>query len=64
MGNILLKLHLKFQDLMTREQGQELTEFAMTVALVALGATAGMQSLASGVNTTLMTISSTLSSSL
>jgi Flp pilus assembly pilin Flp len=64
MGTILLQLHVKFQDLMSREEGQDLIEYGLTVALIAFGATVGMASLATGLNTAFTTISSTLSSSL
>jgi pilus assembly protein Flp/PilA len=64
MNTMLLKLFVKFQDLMSREEGQDLVEYALVVALVAFGATIGMKTLASGLNTAFTTISSTLSSSL
>jgi pilus assembly protein Flp/PilA len=47
---MLLKLYVKFQDLMNREEGQDLVEYALVVALIALGATAGMKALAGGIN--------------
>jgi len=31
---------VKFQDLMNREEGQDLVEYALVVALIAFGATA------------------------
>jgi pilus assembly protein Flp/PilA len=62
MNTMLLKLYLKFQDLVGREEGQDLVEYALVVALIAFGATAGMQSLASGVNTAFGGISTTLGS--
>ena len=64
MNTMLLKLFVKFQDLMNREEGQDLVEYALVVALVAFGATVGMKTLASGLNSAFTTISSTLSSSL
>ena len=64
MNTMLLKLYVKFQDLMSREEGQDLVEYALGVALVAFGATVGMKALATGLNTAFTTISSTLSSSL
>jgi len=42
MNNLLLKLYVKFQDLASREEGQDLVEYALVVALIAFGATAGM----------------------
>ena len=64
MNTMLLKLYVKFQDLMSREEGQDLVEYALVVALVAFGATVGMKALATGLKTAFTTISSTLSSSL
>ena len=60
MNNLLLKLYVKFQDLASREEGQDLVEYALVVALIAFGATAGMKNLASGVNTAFSNISSQL----
>ena len=62
MNNMILKLYVKFQDLMTREEGQDLVEYALVVALIALGATLGMKSLASGINSAFNSISTTLGS--
>lgn len=50
MNNMLLNLYLKFQDLMNREEGQDLVEYALVVALIALGVTTGMKALAGGIN--------------
>lgn len=62
MKNMLLNFCLKFQYLANREEGQDLVEYALVVALVAFGATAGMQSLATGLNGAFQGISSTLGS--
>jgi pilus assembly protein Flp/PilA len=64
MNNMLLKLYVKFQDLKSREEGQDLVEYALVVALIAFGATAGMHALATGLNTAFSTISSTLAADL
>ncbi|MGA3010692.1 MAG: Flp family type IVb pilin [Terracidiphilus sp.] len=64
MNTMLLKLYVKFQDLMSREEGQDLVEYALVVALIALGAVAGMGALAKGINTAFQTISTTLATSL
>jgi pilus assembly protein Flp/PilA len=37
MNNLLLKLYVKSQDLINREDGQDLVEYALLIALVALG---------------------------
>ncbi len=47
----LWKLYTKIQNLMTREEGQDLIEYALVVALIALAATAGMGTLANNINT-------------
>ena len=60
MNDMLLKLYVKFQELKNREEGQDLVEYALVVALIAFGATAGMKNLASGVNTAFSNISSQL----
>jgi pilus assembly protein Flp/PilA len=64
MNDMLLKLYVKFQGLMGREDGQDLVEYSLVVALIALGAVAGMSALASGINNAFNTISTTLASSL
>jgi pilus assembly protein Flp/PilA len=50
MRDIALKLYASLRVLKS-EDGQDLIEYALVVALVALAATAGMNSLASGINT-------------
>ncbi|HMD78016.1 MAG: Flp family type IVb pilin [Terracidiphilus sp.] len=64
MNDMLIKLYVKFQNLKNGEEGQDLVEYALTVALIATGAVAGMTSLASGVNSAFSTISSTLAADL
>jgi pilus assembly protein Flp/PilA len=60
MNDLMLKMYVKVQDLMSREEGQDLVEYALVVALIAFGATAGMSSLATGLNTAFKQISTTL----
>jgi pilus assembly protein Flp/PilA len=60
MNDTLLKLYVKFQDLASREEGQDLVEYALVVALIAFGATAGMKALANGLNTAFTNISTNL----
>jgi pilus assembly protein Flp/PilA len=62
MNDTLLKLYVKFQDLASREEGQDLVEYALVVALIAFGATAGMKALAGGLNTAFNNISTQLAS--
>ncbi len=60
MNNLLLKLYVKFQDLKDRQDGQDLVEYALVVALIAFGATAGMGKLASAINTAFSNVSTQL----
>ena len=60
MKEQMLKLSAKFQNLLSSEEGQDLIEYALVVALVAFAATAGMKSLAGGINTAFGNISNTL----
>jgi len=64
MNNTMIKLYVKLQNLMNREEGQDLVEYALVVALVAFGATAALKTLGTGLNTAFSQISTTLSSSL
>jgi pilus assembly protein Flp/PilA len=43
MNNLFLKLYVKFQELRNNEEGQDMVEYALVVALIALAATAAMQ---------------------
>jgi pilus assembly protein Flp/PilA len=44
-------LYSRVQRLISEQEGQDLVEYALVVALVALGATTGMKALASDINT-------------
>ena len=61
MNSLYIKLVVKLQEVMEREEGQDLVEYALVVALIAFGATAGMSALANGINTAFKGISTTLS---
>jgi pilus assembly protein Flp/PilA len=56
----LWKLYAPIQNLMMREEGQDLIEYALVVALIAFAATAGMSSLATGINTAFQNVATTL----
>jgi len=62
MNNLLLKLYIQLQNLASRDEGQDLVEYALVVALVAFGATAGMKVLAAGLTLAFRGISTTLGS--
>jgi pilus assembly protein Flp/PilA len=50
----------KLRDLVIREHGQDLVEYALVVALIAFGAIAGMGKLATSINSAYSNISHTL----
>ncbi len=56
------KFVFKLRCLLTQEHGQDLVEYALVVALIAFGATAGMKVLATGLNTAFSNVSSKLGS--
>ena len=62
MKETMLKLSVKLQTLMMREEGQDLIEYALVVALIAFAATAGMNTLAKDINTAFSNIGTTLTS--
>jgi pilus assembly protein Flp/PilA len=60
MSNALMNLYMKFQGLKTGEEGQDLVEYALLVALIALVCIAGVNNVATAVNSVFTNISSTL----
>jgi pilus assembly protein Flp/PilA len=60
MSNSLLKLYVKLQDLKNGEEGQDLVEYALLVALIALVCITGVNNVATAVNTVFTNISSSL----
>jgi pilus assembly protein Flp/PilA len=62
MGTMVNSLYLYLRNLIEREEGQDLVEYALVVALIAFGAIVGMGQLASGINTAFTAIANTLTS--
>ncbi|MEO5926640.1 MAG: Flp family type IVb pilin [Bryobacteraceae bacterium] len=60
MKNVLHTLYAKYQILM-HEDGQDLVEYALVVALIAFAATAGMNTLATNINLAFTNIGTRLS---
>lgn len=56
-------LSLALRNIVDREEGQDLVEYALVVALIAFGAITGMGYLATGLNNTFSSIALTLTSS-
>jgi pilus assembly protein Flp/PilA len=50
MNDRLLKLSVKIQTILMREEGQDLVEYALVVSLIAFAAVATMQTLARDIN--------------
>jgi pilus assembly protein Flp/PilA len=60
MHDKMMQFYIKAQDLMTREDGQDLVEYALVASLLSLAATAAMGTLASAVNGAFTAISAKL----
>jgi pilus assembly protein Flp/PilA len=60
MNNLFLALYTKFQSLTTREDGQDLVEYGLLVALIALVCTAGISSVATALQSVFSKISTAL----
>jgi len=64
MNDLLLKMYIKMQNFAASEEGQDLVEYALVVALIAFGAVGAMKGLSKEINIAFSAISSDLSSSL
>jgi pilus assembly protein Flp/PilA len=64
MKNMMLKLFVTAQNMIASEEGQDLVEYALVVALIAFGAIAGMSALSTELNVAFGSISTTLKTSL
>jgi pilus assembly protein Flp/PilA len=60
MKDTLLKLYIRVQNLLSQDEGQDLVEYALIVALIALAATAGMKTLASDLSSAFSSVGSTI----
>ena len=60
MNTMFLKLYVKLQDLMSRDEGQDLVEYALVVAVIALGCVVAMGKLAGGISSAFVSISTSL----
>ncbi len=60
MNNLFLTLYVKLQNLVSREDVQDLVEYALLVALIALAAITGVSKVATAVNLVFSNISSSL----
>jgi pilus assembly protein Flp/PilA len=56
----LMNLYFTLQNLMRQDEGQDLIEYALVVALIALAATAGMNTVANDINVAFTSIGTKL----
>ena len=61
MNNSMLRMFVNVKAIMASEEGLDLVEYALVVALISFGAILGMQGLAAGINTAFGNISTVLS---
>jgi pilus assembly protein Flp/PilA len=61
MKTTLRNIYIRMQNLLSQEEGQDLIEYALVVALIAFAATAGMSSVASSINNAFSNLANTLS---
>jgi pilus assembly protein Flp/PilA len=62
MQKTLVNFYIVMRNLISSEEGQDLVEYALVVALIAFAATAGMSSLANQINLAFGAIANSLSS--
>jgi len=60
MSNTLMNLYVKFQSLKNGEEGQDLVEYALLIAMIALVCVAGVNNVANAVNLVFTNMSSSL----
>lgn len=64
MTSLFLRSFVKFQNLVNNEEGQDLVEYALIVAIIALGATSSMKSLSAMIGTLYIALSTTFANAL
>ena len=62
MNDLMIKMYITLKSVMDREEGQNLVEYALVVALIAFGAVGGMKFLSSNINVAFSKIATTLTS--
>jgi Flp pilus assembly pilin Flp len=60
MAEMILKVRMKFQDLMHGEAGQDLVEYALLASLIALACIGGVKHVATAVNLVFSNVSTSL----
>ena len=62
MNTLINNLYFQVRSILVHDEGQDLVEYALVVALIAFGAITGMGYLATGLNHTYSGIATTLTS--
>jgi len=62
VNKMLLQLYVRFQELTTREEGQDLVEYALVGGLICFGATSASQFLAIALSNAFAGLGTTLGS--
>jgi pilus assembly protein Flp/PilA len=60
MNDALMKLYVKFQNLMARQEGQDLVEYALLLTMISLALISSMNGIASAIRTVFSNISTSL----
>jgi pilus assembly protein Flp/PilA len=63
LSNMSVKMYL-LKDALLSEQGQDVIEYALVFALIAFAATASMRTLATHINTALLTLGTNLTTAM
>lgn len=64
MKNFSNSIYLAVREFLSREEGQDLVEYALVVALIAFGAISGMKFLATGLNNAFSDIAQVVTSNI
>jgi pilus assembly protein Flp/PilA len=64
MNNLYVKLMMKLQSLLNNEEGQDLIEYALLVAIIAVAAISSTKLVAGQISTVFSSVASTLGSGL
>jgi pilus assembly protein Flp/PilA len=60
MNSMFLRMYVKFQELQSREDGQDLVEYALLVSLIALAAITGVQNVTTAITKVFQNISNSI----
>jgi pilus assembly protein Flp/PilA len=60
MNTLINSLYFHLRNLVVREEGQDLVEYALVIALIGFGSITGMGFLATGINNAFSSVATTL----